>query len=253
MKVFFKSCVVFWLLGFPSVHAEQEFTDANALMRHIDRLWRSNSSYAVMSMLVVTDRYERRMEMEAWSLDKDKSLIIIKAPKKDKDIATLKVENNIWNYLPKIDRISKIPASMMSGAWMGSHFTNDDLVKENTFEDDFTSVISFQGLRDQQSIIEITSTPKTDAAVVWGKVITEIDRHNLSPLRAVYYDENNQQVRQLIFDQPKIINGNTVPMRMSLIPSNKPGEQTIVTYHQLEFDVPLTQDIFTLQNLQKRR
>lgn len=100
-----------------------------------------------MSMAVKTSRYERTMTMEAWSRGKDYSLVVIRNPVKERGISTLKVEENIWNYLPKINRLTKAPSSMMSGSWMGSHFTNDDLVKENTFEDDYDASISFEGER----------------------------------------------------------------------------------------------------------
>lgn len=233
--------------------AAQEFNNATELMRHIDRMWRSDSSYAVMSMQVKTQHYERTMKMEAWSKGKEKSLIVIQEPKKDKGIATLKVDNNIWNYLPKIRRVSKVPASMMSGSWMGSHFTNDDLVKENTYEDDFNSEITFQGIRDGQDIIEVTSTPKPDAAVVWGKVITFVDKSTLSPISAIYFDEDGNKVREMLFDERKLINGNIIPMRMRLLPVDKPGESTIVIYHELQFDLPLKEDLFSLKNLQRRR
>ena len=106
--------------------------DVGELIRHIDRLWRGDTSHASMSMTVKTRRYERTMTMEAWSRGKDYSLVLIREPVKDRGIATLKVKDNIWNYLPKINRVTKVPSSMMSGSWMGSHFTNDDLVKEST-------------------------------------------------------------------------------------------------------------------------
>lgn len=245
--------VIFATLSISNAQAEQQFTNAKELMRHIDRMWRSDSSYAVMSMQVKTARYERTMEMEAWSQGKEKTLFVIKAPRKDKGIATLKVENNIWNYLPKIRRVSKIPASMMSGSWMGSHFTNDDLVKENTYEDDYDSEITFQGMRDNQQIIEVTSSPKPNAAVVWGKVITVIDKNKLTPVKGIYFDEEGKKVREMLFDQEKLVNGNTIPMRMKLIPLEKPDESTIVTYHSLEFDIPIKSGLFSLKNLQKRR
>jgi len=227
--------------------------DANELMRHIDDMWRGETSKATMSMAVKTQRYERNMTMDAWSRGKDYSLVVIREPIKDRDIATLKVEDNIWNYLPKINRVTKIPSSMMSGSWMGSHFTNDDLVKENTFQDDYNSKISFEGERDGQLIYEVTSVAKPDAAVVWGKVVTQIDQKTLAPFAAVYYDEQGKLMRKISYDQIKTIGKRVVPMRMSLQPMDKPGESTVVTYEDIEFGVPLEASFFSLQNLQQRR
>ena len=223
------------------------------LIHHIDQLWRGETSRATMSMTVKTQRYERSMTMEAWSKGKEYSLVVIREPIKDKGIATLKVKDNIWNYLPKIDRVTKVPSSMMSGSWMGSHFTNDDLVKESTFEDDFNSSISFQGKRDGVNIYEMTSIPKEDAAVVWGKVVMQIEQKTLAPHRAFYYDEEGLLIRTMTFDQPQQINKLTVPMRLTLQPEDKPDESTVIVYKEIVLDIPIEENFFSLQNLQRSR
>jgi outer membrane lipoprotein-sorting protein len=230
-----------------------EAIEAAQLIRHNDRLWRGDTSHATMTMTVRTRRYERTMTLEAWSRGKEDSLVVIRDPIKDRGIATLKVRENIWNYLPKINRVTKVPSSMMSGSWMGSHFTNDDLVKESTFEDDYDSRISFEGQRDGRSIFELTSIPKPDAAVVWGKVVTEIDQKTLAPYRAFYYDEDGALVRTLTFDEDKRVGSRIVPMRLSLQPADKPGESTVITYQSIEIGVPLQASFFSLQSLQRRR
>lgn len=227
--------------------------EVEELIRHIDRLWRGETSRAIMSMTVNTRRYERTMTMEAWSRGQDYSLVVIREPVKDRGIATLKVEENIWNYLPKINRVTKVPASMMGGSWMGSHFTNDDLVKESTFEEDYTSRISFEGERDGKPIYELTSVPKPDAAVVWGKVVMTIGQQSLAPINALYYDEEGALVRTLSFEQHELIGGRTIPMRLSLQPEDKPDESTVIVYHDIEFGVPLEESFFSLQSLKQRR
>lgn len=227
--------------------------EVSELIQHIDRLWRGETSHATMSMTVKTRRYERSMTMEAWSRGKDYSLVVIREPVKDRGIATLKVTENIWNYLPKINRVTKVPSSMMSGSWMGSHFTNDDLVKESTFEDDFTSHISFEGKRDGINIYELTSVPKENAAVVWGKVVMQIEQTSLSPTRALYFDEEGVLIRTMTFDQPQQIGARTVPMRLTLQPEDKPEESTVIVYENIAFEVPLDNAFFSLQNLQRSR
>lgn len=227
--------------------------EVNELIQHIDKLWRGNTSHANMTMTVKTRRYQRTMTMEAWSRGSEYSLVVIRKPIKDRGIATLKVVDNIWNYLPKINRVTKVPSSMMSGSWMGSHFTNDDLVKESTFEDDYTSSISFDGVRDGIKIYEITSIPKPNAAVVWGKVVTVMDQENLSPQYALYYDEEGLLIRTMTFDQPRKIDARIVPMRLILQPEDKPEESTVVIYNDIAFEVPLKDSFFSLQNLQRRR
>ncbi|WP_432471329.1 outer membrane lipoprotein-sorting protein [Amphritea sp. HPY] len=243
--------LVFLLLTLQPIPAAA--IEVDELIRHIDRLWRGETSQASMTMQVKTLRYERTMTMEAWSRGKDYSLVVIRQPVKDRDIATLKVEANIWNYLPKINRVTKIPSSMMSGSWMGSHFTNDDLIKESTFEDDYRSEITFEGLREDTLMYEITSLPKEDAAVVWGKVIMQLEQTSLVPVRALYYDEDNILIRTLRFDQPREIGERIVPMRLSLTLQQKPDESTVIVYNDIAFGVPLEESFFSLQNLQRRR
>lgn len=227
--------------------------EVEELVRHYDRLWRGETSHAEMSMTVKSRRYQRTMTMEAWSRGKEHSLVLIRRPKKDRGIATLKVEANIWNYLPKINRVTKVPASMMSGAWMGSHFTNDDLVKESTYEDEYTSSITFEGERDGVLIYEITSLPKPDAAVVWGRVVTRFEQRELIPLNALYYDEEGALIRTLTFDRAKKVGERTIPMRLTLQPEEKPEESTEILYHAIDFGVPLEEGFFSLRNLKQRR
>lgn len=222
------------------------------LVHHIDRLWHGQTSQATMTMTVKTQRYEREMTLEAWSLGKDYSLVVIRAPIKDRGIATLKVEENIWNYLPKIDRVTKIPSSMMSGSWMGSHFTHDDLVRESYFEDDYRSEISFEGKREGLPIYELTAIPRPDAPVVWGRVVMEIEQETLAPRIARYYDEAGALVRTLSFDQIERVDERFVPMRLTLQPEDKPNESTVIAYREITFGVPLDPGFFSLQNLKRR-
>ena len=227
--------------------------DADELIRHIDRLWRGDTSHATMSMSVRTQRYEREMTMESWSSGKQRSLVVIREPVKDRGVATLKVEDNIWNYLPKINRVTKVPSSMMSGSWMGSHFTNDDLVRESTFEDDYVSTITFEGERDGRPIYELTSFARPDAPVVWGKVVNLVEQKTLAPTAALYYDEEGKLIRTMRFDQFRTIGARVVPMRMRLQPQDKPDESTVIVYNDIEFGVPLAESMFSLQSLQRRR
>lgn len=227
--------------------------DANTLLRHIDQLWRGETSQASLSMQINTRRYQRSMTLEAWSRGTEYSLVVIREPVKDRGIATLKVTRNIWNYLPKINRVTKIPASMMSGAWMGSHFTNDDLIKESSYAEDYDAQITFAGSRDGQQIYEISAVPKADAAVVWGKVVMQIEQATLSPLRARYYDEGGELMRTLSFDQRQVVGERTIPLRLTLQPEDKPDESTVIVYDSIRFGVPLEATFFSLQNLQRRR
>lgn len=227
--------------------------EVDELIRHIDRLWRGDTSQATMTMAVKTRRYERTMTMDAWSRGKGYSLVVIRDPVKDRGIATLKVEDNIWNYLPKINRVTKVPSSMMSGSWMGSHFTNDDLVKESTYEDDYNARISFEGERGGRLVYEVTFIPKPDAPVVWGKVVMLIEQKTLAPYKTVYYDEEGVLIRTMTLDRFKRIDDRVIPMRLSLQPEDKPDESTVIVYDDITFGVPLEKSFFSLQTLKQRR
>ena len=140
--------------------------DPEKILDSVDDVYRSNTSHGILTLAVTTANWQRTLALEQWSKGKNKHLIKVLKPKKEKDLATLRVDNNVWNYMPKVKKVVKIPSSMMSSSWMGSHFTNDDLVKQSRMVKDYDSSISFEGIRDGIDIVEITCIPKKNAAVV---------------------------------------------------------------------------------------
>lgn len=219
----------------------------------VDRILRGDSSHGTATMEVKTSHWERTLSMEVWSLGTDYSLVRITEPAKEAGTATLKVKDDIWNYLPKVDRTIKIPASMMMGSWMGSHFTNDDLVKESRLVDDYDIEVSFEGDREGVDVWELRLTPRPEAAVVWGRVEYRVRKKDLMPLWAKYYDEGGNLIRTLAFSEFNKFGGRLVPAVMTMTPEDKPGEHTTVRYLTLEFDVHLDPSFFSLQNLKSRR
>ncbi len=222
---------------------------AEAIMNYIDDLWRGGSSEAVMSMNIRTEHWSRSLEMRAWSLGKDFSLVRILTPKKEAGSATLKSGTVIYNYLPKTDRTIKITSGMMMSSWMGSHFTNDDLVKESRYAEDYHAEVVFDGTRDGIAIWEIRLDPKPDAAVVWGKVIFLVRKQDLMPITASYFDEKGARVRTMRFSDYKEMSGRIIPSRVVLQPEDKPEEATELVYASIVFDAPISTEFFTLQNL----
>ena len=217
------------------------------LLRGTDDLMRGESSVASMELDVKTKRYERTMKMKVWSQGTERTLIRITAPAKDSGICTLKIEDNIWNYLPKVDRTMKVPAGMMSNSWMGSHFSNDDLVKESRLSDDFDAILSASPEKGDDHYL-IVLTPKPDAAVVWGKIEVRISLEKL-PEAMRYYEEDGTLVRTLAYSNVQEVAGRRIPMTMTLTPEGKGGEYTRVTYSELAFDMELPSETFTLQAL----
>ena len=216
------------------------------LLDATDDVNRGASSKSTITMQVKTKRYERTMTMDAWSRGEEDSLIRITAPAKDAGTTTLKVGDDMWNYIPKIDRTMKIPPGMMSGAWMGSHFSNDDLVKSNRLADEFTY--------EKESVVDgvytIVCTAKPDAAVVWGKVVVKV-REDKIPLEVGYYDEDGELARKLTFSDVRQLGGRTVPATMLLEPADRPGEFTKITTTAMDFDVKFDDRTFSLQSLKE--
>jgi len=225
---------------------------AHQILREIDDLWRGKSSHALISMQVKTKHYTRTMQMEAWSKGKEQTLVRITSPLKEKGMATLKSGNNIFTYLPRTDRTIRLTSGMMMGSWMGSHFTNDDLVKETRREDDYNASISFSGKRENQEIIEFTLMPKPDAAVVWGKVVLTVKKQDYLPLTEVFYDEDMVVARTFSFSEIKLLAGRQRPSVMQVIPADKPQEYTTVIYDSLALDVEVQDSYFSLSRLKKR-
>jgi outer membrane lipoprotein-sorting protein len=157
----------------------------------------------------------------------------------------------LWNYLPKIKRIIKVPSSLMMGSWMGSHFTNDDLVKESTLVNDYTHSISFMGEREGQPVYEITLIPKEEAAVVWGKIVILIRKKDLIPIQEEFFDEKEKPVRKMILSDIKMMGGRLLPARLRIVPYDKPGEFTEVTYEDIAFDMEISDSFFSLRNLKQ--
>ena len=183
-------------------------------------------------------------------MEQKKSLITILEPAKEAGTATLKVGDNIWNYLPKVDRTMKIP-SWNDGRFLdGSHFSNDDLVKENRFSEDFdTKIIATPSTsKDKKYIIEMV--PKEDTAVVWGQSVST-STEDLLPVDVKYYDEDGTLMRIDKFEDIKDFNGTLIPTKFSGLPQDKPEESTTITYLNIDFDTPVSEKEFSLQALRK--
>jgi len=240
-----------FLLGGPGLPAEDLPETARQILDKVDDLYRGESSRGRATMTITTAHWTRTLTMSFWSLGKEKTLIRILAPKKEKGTATLRRDKDIWNYLPKIKRVIKVPTSMMSSSWMGSHFTNDDLVKETRMADDYTFELGFQGERDGQKVIEVACTPKEDAPVVWGKVVVTVREPDYLPVQFRYYDEDLELTRRLTFSDFRSLGGREMPVKLSMEPLDKPKESTVIIYEDLEFDELKDDKFFTLRELQR--
>ena len=245
-------CVICVLLLSLSVIAQDSSTArAKKILRDIDDLWRGESSYGRFSMHVKTLHYTRSLQMEGWSKGTEQTLMRILRPLKEKGTATLKSGKIIYTYLPRTDRTIRLTSGMMMGSWMGSHFTNDDLVKESRMEEDYIPRIAFEGLRDGRQVILFELKPKPDAAVVWGKLELLVIKKDYLPVYEKYFDEDMKLARTMTFNQVKILAGKPRPSVMRLTPADKPDEYTEFVYESLELNIKLKDNLFSLANLKR--
>ncbi len=229
----------------------QSNENAYKILKKIDELYKSNSSYAEVEMKIETKHWKRTLFMKMWTEGKEKAFIRIILPKKERGVATLKLKNQMWNYLPKTNKIIKIPPSMMMGSWMGSDFSNDDLVKEYTFIDDYTFEFT-EVDNPEKDLLYISCKPKPDVPVIWEKIIIAVNKKDLLPVWEKYYNEKGKEVRVMYFKEVKTFGKKRIPSVMELIPLNKKGHKTTITYKKVKFDIKLDKSIFSIKNLRKR-
>ena len=248
MRLIIAGCLLFPVAGYCEQEKEPTIEE---ILRTADDLFRKEHSIVTMEMTVKTARYERNMKMKAVALGTEKTMVTILEPAKESGTVTLKVDNNIWNYLPKVDRVMKVPAGMMGGSWMGSHVSNDDLVRENRFSEDFDAkFLHVPTDGNPERIYEIEMVPKEDTAVVWGKIVSR-SREDLLPLDVKYYDEDGTLKRIDKFEDVKEFGGVMLPTKFSVLPQDKEGEYTVMTYTSVDFTTPVSADMFSLQALRK--
>ena len=169
-------------------------------------------------------------------------------PAEERNVGTLKRYREVWNYLPKVDRVIKVPPSMMGGSWMGSHITNDDLVKSSRLNEDFTATLEQKPGDNDQDAYVIKLVAKPDAAVVYGSLVVTIGADRI-PRSIEYFDEKGELVRTMTFSDVKEFDGERIPSRFTVTPADKSGEFTEIIYVEMDFDVELDDSVFTLQSL----
>ena len=249
MKILTAMSISVSLLSPPLIRAEGP--DALTIAKKCDAALKGKTQHGNATMTVRTPEWQRTMEMTFWYDYPQKTFVRITAPAKDAGAGTLRLGSNMWTWLPSVERIIKIPPSLMLQAWMGSDFTNDDLVKESSLPTDYTHQIEGETTEDGDLCYRLTATPKPDAAVVWGKLVLLIRRADFLPRREEFYDDRGTLQKTLYFDQFRKAGSRDYPMRWRMVSHTKAGHETILTFSSLEFDKAVSADIFTRQNLER--
>lgn len=243
-----------FLLVLPGLYAKAQSSpalSAKEIVTKADQKMRGLSSQAEIKMTIVRPTWKREMQMKSWSKGDNFMLILVTSPARDRGTAFLKRQREIWNWQPTIDRIIKLPPSMMMQSWMGSDFTNDDLVRQASVVEDYHQRLLGSETIDSRDCYKIELKPKDNTAVVWGKVLVWIDKKDFIEMKTESYDEDGYLVNTMIGKNIRNLGGKMLPSIMEVTPADNPGQKTIVEYLSLSFDKPISDDFFSVQNMKR--
>ena len=228
--------------------------DATEIVKKADEKWNGEkSSYSEMTMKIIRPAWERTIEFKSWTLGRDYALTLITSPAKEKGQTFLKRETEMWNWMPTINRMIKLPPSMMSDGWMGSDYTNDDILKESSMVVDYTHKITDSETINGRKCWKIEMTPKEDAAVVWGKVIRWISKDEYMMMKSEYYDEYGDLVKSEFASDVKVMDNRKIPARVEIIPADKESQKTVVIINKIRFNIDINESFFSQQNMKRVR
>lgn len=225
--------------------------DAAAIVQAADAKMRGNSMEVQLTIKTIRPTWSRSMDVKAWSKGKDLSMILIQSPARDKGIVFLKRNKEVWNWMPVLERIIKLPPSMMSQSWMGTDFTNDDLVRESSVVHDYQHRIVGDTIVAGRTCYIIEMIPKPQAAVVWSKLLVCIDKKDLMELHSRFYDEDGLLVNTMQAYDVQLMDGRLIPTRFIMLPAGKPGQRTEMIYRSIRYNLPLEDNFFTVNQMKK--
>ncbi|BCB45016.1 outer membrane lipoprotein-sorting protein [Vibrio alginolyticus] len=242
-------CVLACVLLSSFSYAESAFD----IVQKSDQAMRGKSSYSEATMKIVRPDWSRSMTMKSWTKGTELSLVLVTAPAKDKGSASLKRHREMWNWVPSIERVIKIAPSMLSQSWMGSDFTNDDLINQSSIVVDYQHQLLQSETFDGDKVWVVDALAKPDAPVVWSKVRLWISQTSLLQRKVEFYDEFNELVNVLTTYDVKTLGGRDVATRMEMQPIDKPGNKTVLITHEAQFDFDIDDDFFSQQQMKALR
>ncbi|WP_394145140.1 outer membrane lipoprotein-sorting protein [Vibrio atypicus] len=254
MPKLFASFVTLLLLfsSFSSVQASSDI-DASQIVSESDKAMRGDSSYSESTMEIIRPDWKRSMSMKNWTKGTELSMVLVTAPAKDKGSASLKRAREMWNWVPNIERVIKIAPSMLSQSWMGSDFTNDDLINQSSIVVDYEHKLVRADTFDDEDVWVIDAIAKPDAPVVWTKVTLWISQKTHLQRKVEFYDEFEELVNIMQTFEIQEMGGRMLPTRMEMIPVDKEGHKTVMTTHQAQFDFDISNDFFSLNQMKALR
>lgn len=202
-------------------------------------------------MKIIRPSWERTISFETWGKGTGYSMTLVTAPAREEGQVFLKRENELWQYDPTINRMIKLPPSMMSQGWMGSDFSNDDILKESSLAEDYIHRILADETLNGEEVYKIELQPKENAAVVWGKMIKWISKNDFLQLKSEYYDEDEYLVKTETASEIKTMDDRKIPTYFEIIPADEKGHKTVLIMKDMEFDIDLDSGFFSQQNMKQ--
>ena len=245
--------IFFLVMIFSLASVKTSAQSAKEIVTRAEDNIRGLSSVMEMTIEIIRPTWTRSMSIKSWTKGEQYSLAVVTAPPKDAGTVFLKRVKEIWNWLPTIERVVKLPPSMMAQSWMGTDFTNDDLVKASSRINDYTHKISGDSVIEGRICWKIEMIPLPEAAVIWGKVYMWIDQKDYLELRLEFYDEDGRLVNILQCSDIRNMGGRTIPVKLEMIPAEKKGQETVIKYISARFNQPISEDFFTTENMKKAR
>jgi outer membrane lipoprotein-sorting protein len=233
----------------PRSAAAQPLPALDDVIQHLDDLYRSDAARARMSMRIVRPRGTRELTLETWSKGRDRALVVIRAPAREAGTATLRTAEGLWSYGARADRLIRIPNGLLAENWMGSHLTNDDLVRETSYQLHYESTLSWT-TRDGTRYLQVTLTPRPNAPVVYSRMVFLLTAADWTPVRYDFYDDAGV-TRTMLFDDVRQLAGHRVPMRVIVQPTGAPNESTVIEYLELQLDASIDDELFTRRGLRR--
>lgn len=222
---------------------------AKEIVQKADEKMRGNTSQAEITIRTVRPSWSREMTVRTWMKGTTLAMVLVQSPAKDKGIVYLKRKKEVWNWVPSLEKIIKLPPSMMSQSWMGTDFTNDDLVKESSVVNDYDHSITGDTTIDSRNCYIIQMIPKPEAAVVWGRLIVCIDKKDFIELHTRFYDEEGTLVNTMNAYDIKTMDGRLIPTRFEMIPAEKPNQKTVMIYKSVQYNKPIDDNFFTTEKM----
>ena len=248
-----KSIIFLLISALGSCPAFTQQLTAKEIVQKADERLRGKSNYAELTMEIIRPEWKRTMSMKSWAKGTEYALVYVVSPAKDKGTVSLKIGNEMWNWLPTIERSIKVSPSMMMQSWMGSDFTNDDLIRQSSIVHDYEHSILGEEKFQDIDCYKVQLTAKPDAPVVWGKIVTWISKENFNQLKVEYFDEDENLINVMTGYDLKTLDGRLLPTRWEMVPADEPGNKTVMTYTNMEFDIALADSFFSKQNMNRVR